>query len=625
LTAAVALAAPAGATVTLPHSIATFYHRDFVQLSGYEKGSQVSVELLRNGVVIATAGATSPFTPTDDPSTGVFDGLVTINHPPTAPDPLMCWDNGTPTLQPGDVVRSTTLLPDGTTQVDSSTVAGIDVTQPATLVGGNVVVKGTAVNASGGQVSLAELEQRMVANKQAFAVNGKRTLRAGATGTEGTLAYDGPGLNTWTVTYSGLSSGDQAMAVGAESRIMDLGPNPTLVNPAGFGAEQTIAEVGGPKPATHVPAPGCPAQVTYAVTSVDSAHMFSGSPVINAGNQGSPITVSGASNDASAVSVTLSDGAHTTAPQTATPVNGAFSVTFPASDVATLNDGPVTAAGSYTTPAGSGVTGGNLTIDKDTVAPGAPTISPAPGTYARTQVVTLSSADPTAKIHNTVDGSAPGVSSPTTNPLTITASQTVNAVAVDPAGNPSGMSSFVFTIDPNAVTPGPGVPLIPGAGPVLAPALPASPAPAPVPAPAPLVVPGLPKTNGALTGPGTVTGTAPGNVTGTGTTPASLVKGLTITHATVASLRRGGLKVSMRVPAGSKVVALRIFRMKAGKPTGHALLTTIRRASGKTAYAVTLRGAAIRRLRKGSYVLTVQVGKDRKHLTAGGSSTFIVG
>ena len=98
LGAAAALAGPANAAVTSPHSINVFYHRDFVQGSGFQAGDLVTVEALRNNTVIGTA---ANVVPTDDPTTPPFDGLVTINHPGG-----VCWDNFTPDLQRGDVVSS---------------------------------------------------------------------------------------------------------------------------------------------------------------------------------------------------------------------------------------------------------------------------------------------------------------------------------------------------------------------------------------------------------------------------------------------------------------------------------------------------------------------------------------
>src|SRR5204863_5637560 len=89
-----------------------------------------------------------------------------------------------------------------------------------------------------------------------------------------------------------------------------------------------------------------------------------------------------------------------------TLAGGAWTATVPAAQLAALPDGTLTVAGSYTVPGGT-VTGTELSVVKDTVAPGAPASTPAPGAYDSAQSLSLTSPDPSAAIHYTVDGSAP--------------------------------------------------------------------------------------------------------------------------------------------------------------------------------------------------------------------------
>src|SRR5262249_29891624 len=192
------------------HGLLVFPVRDFVNGTGYAPGQKVEVDVVRNGVVIGTSNATADST-----------GQIQVNHPGGD-----CWLNVTPDIHPGDVVQ---ILTDPATPVgDATTTANVVVTQPATDVGGNVVVKGTAQDATGNPLPLGEPEQPMVSSsKTPFAVNGRRDLRAP---NDGTLSYDAPGSIHWTATYTGLSSADVATAVAAESRMMWLGPTPLLVN-----------------------------------------------------------------------------------------------------------------------------------------------------------------------------------------------------------------------------------------------------------------------------------------------------------------------------------------------------------------------------------------------------------
>jgi hypothetical protein len=579
LTIAAALAAPAGAAVTLPHSIAVFYHRDFVQASGFHDGELVNVTASRNGVVIGTATDV----PAIDSAPGLGDGLVTVNHPGGS-----CWDTVTPDLRPGDVV--TTTAASGT---DSTSVANVEITQQATRVGGDIVVKGYAADAAGNPLPLDQIQERMVAGNPLplFDKNGKRTLRAGANGSEGALAYDAVnavtnprGIN-WTATYTGLDATDMATAVAAESRMIWLGPNPTLVNAAGFPAEATFAEVGGDKPATPGPgSPECPALARNAVTSVDPGHLSAGRPAINLADRGSDLTVSGVANDATTIAVTLTDstGRKITQTATPTPAGGAqtWSATFAAADVQTLADGPITASGAYTVT-GTPISGATLALVKDLVAPAPPTASVPSGSYPAAQAVALNDADGSAVVHHTEDGSAPGLLSPTFNPVSVTASQTLSAVAIDPAGNPSPIAHFVYRIAPAAS----GVGLPPS---TVITALPVAP-------------------QQQVQGVRTVAGPA--------------VRGLG-----VAVLRgSGGLRVTIRLGSGAHVVRFQVFRARNGREAGPALVTVTRVPPATGRYVVTLRGRALRTLRPGRYILEARAGTSRATVGPASRRTFVVG
>ncbi|MEA2247343.1 MAG: hypothetical protein QOH46_1872, partial [Solirubrobacteraceae bacterium] len=310
--------------------------------------------------------------------------------------------------------------------------------------------------------------------------------------------------------------------------------------------------------------------------------------------------LSGVSQDAGSVSVSLDDQNGATAPVTATatpaPATGkqTWTVTIPAAQVRGLSDGTLTATPTFTGAAA--LPGGALKLLKDTVAPPAPTAGPGPATYTAPQSVTLADADGTATIRWTNDGATPTATSPAfTSAINVTASQTIRALAVDTAGNTGPVAAFAYTI----ATPT-------TAGTTPAPV--ANDACDSVARPVPLLIPGLPPLNAS-------------------TTPAkgAAVKGLTVTRTSVAGLRRNGLRVSMELPAGSRAVSLRIYRARGGQVTGRALLSTVRSAPADGRYVVSLRGSAIRRLRAGRYLLQVRAGASRQSLKGVVSRTFIVG
>ena len=77
----------------------------------------------------------------------------------------------------------------------------------------------------------------------------------------------------------------------------------------------------------------------------------------------------------------------------------------------------------------------------------APTFSPAGGTYTTTQTVAISDSTPGATIYYTVDGSTPTSSSPVyTEPLIVSTTTTLQAMATATGGLPSNVSWGVYTI-----------------------------------------------------------------------------------------------------------------------------------------------------------------------------------
>ena len=79
------------------------------------------------------------------------------------------------------------------------------------------------------------------------------------------------------------------------------------------------------------------------------------------------------------------------------------------------------------------------------------TFMPAAGTYNATQQVTLLDTDPAATIYYTLDGSTPTISSAVyTGPITVSATDTINAVALDPILLLSNPSTSAYVIQPSA-------------------------------------------------------------------------------------------------------------------------------------------------------------------------------
>ncbi len=95
----------------------------------------------------------------------------------------------------------------------------------------------------------------------------------------------------------------------------------------------------------------------------------------------------------------------------------------------------------------------NRWYDQNPQRPAIPVISAAPlgDTYLEPQVVTLSSSNEDDEIYYTTDGTQPtGRSNRYTQPITIETTTTLLAFGVNSEGQGGSISSFVYTIDPNA-------------------------------------------------------------------------------------------------------------------------------------------------------------------------------
>jgi hypothetical protein len=238
-----------------PTSILVFPQRDFVSSSGFLATDLVTVEVFHPTDLIHAASRATNVVPQDDTTTPGFDGIVEVNHPGGA-----CWETITPDIRFGDHVRTTARDPFGNIRtIDETIVANVVAKRPVQVALDTVEIHGTAQNADGTPINITQLEQRLVAPRDAFDLNGRRTLRATsvAGANDGVLVYDPvnatnpKGIN-WTAVYSGLDSADVTRALNAESRILWLGTNPAVI------VENTVYENGAaifPGPAAPCTAP----------------------------------------------------------------------------------------------------------------------------------------------------------------------------------------------------------------------------------------------------------------------------------------------------------------------------------------------------------------------------------
>jgi hypothetical protein len=244
LVAPVSLSAqPASAAVTVGSNITVFPNRDMVSAVGYQVGEQLTVEVVRNGLVVGTtSGPAATFGQPGKEEVG-----LEVNHGPAgAPQPGDCWTGGTPDIVSGDVVRVTSAR-----GVDSTTVNGVNFTgvRP-TQVGNSVVVSGTV---TAGSALTVELRR----DKPAPRV--RRDLVPVVNGTQ------------WTATFVPAAAGELDIALNqADWRaVVDLGAETTLSEMGELGGAALGCPPGAapappapplpPPPAPPLPVPPPPA------------------------------------------------------------------------------------------------------------------------------------------------------------------------------------------------------------------------------------------------------------------------------------------------------------------------------------------------------------------------------
>ena len=132
-----------------------------------------------------------------------------------------------------------------------------------------------------------------------------------------------------------------------------------------------------------------------------------------------------------------------TTPTTASKV---YTTALTIASTTTVNS--IAAETGYTT---SAVASATYTINTPTAA--APVFSPAGGTYTTAQTVTLTAATAGSTIYYTMDGSVPTTSSTKyTTPITVSASETLNAISVASGYANSAVSSAAYVIAPVTAT-----------------------------------------------------------------------------------------------------------------------------------------------------------------------------
>ena len=301
----------------------------------------------------------------------------------------------------------------------------------------------------------------------------------GATPTTSSTVYSGPISVSTTETLKAIAtaSGSSNSAVATAAYIITVG--------------QAATPSFNPVPGTYTSAQ----TVTISSTTPSSTIYYTTNgtaPTTSSAVYAGPITVSATETiEAIAVATNYSNSAVATAVYTvnlaavATPSFSPVAGTYTSTQTVTIGTATPSAVIYYTTngatpTTSSAVYSGSISVSttetlkaiatasglsNSTVATAAytinlaqaaaPSFSPGAGTYTSAQTVTISSATPLSTIYYTTNGTTPTTSSAVyAGPITVSASETIEAIAVAGGFSNSGVATAVYTINlAQAATP----------------------------------------------------------------------------------------------------------------------------------------------------------------------------
>jgi LysM repeat protein len=186
------------------------------------------------------------------------------------------------------------------------------------------------------------------------------------------------------------------------------------------------------------------ASAAYTISSLPTVSTPTFSP--GTGNYGYAQTVTLADATSGAIIYYTVDGT------TPTPSSTQYTGPVTVSSTETLK--AIAAAPGYTN---SAVASATYTINHSLPTVSTPTFSPASGSYSSAQSVSLSDATSNATIYYTTNGTTPTTSSTEySGPITVSSTETLEAMAVAPGDNNSAVASAAYTITatlPTASTP----------------------------------------------------------------------------------------------------------------------------------------------------------------------------
>jgi hypothetical protein len=439
--AATALAGvPASATLSGPgvsdgHNVTVFHNIDFVAVFGWTLGEELTVNVTRDGVQIGTSTGLAVETP-EGP------GLEVNHGPEGAPVAGDCWVGHTPDIRPGDVVT----VSNGTL-TDQVTVDDIGFTgKPFEAPNGDILVPFVARRANGNAIPqgfVDSAEFRAASNNQ-VRFEGTDVLvqaRPGGAPGEYQVRYQSPFRPTRNDRDNPFGQAQLRRALLGDGHAVGFGHVAPL--PLESMLHDGLTDTPGP-------ALGCEAapSAQWKVNSVAPG-------TINLVTQANGLTVRGVSQDATAVTVALSDNDPATTGNPSTTVTPAqatgrqtWTAMFTPQQLRDLNR-TIRVTATFAVDGGQ-ITDSSRTVLKDVARPNEPRASLASGVYQRPREVALRAGG--AQIRYTLGNGSQAAPSATTGArytgrrIRISSTQVLKAVAIDNAGNLSTVARYRYRI-----------------------------------------------------------------------------------------------------------------------------------------------------------------------------------
>ncbi|MGA1983721.1 MAG: chitobiase/beta-hexosaminidase C-terminal domain-containing protein [Acidobacteriaceae bacterium] len=297
----------------------------------------------------------------------------------------------------------------------------------------------------------------------------------GSAPTTSSAVYSGPitVASTETLQAIAVATGSSTSAVGSAAyTITSPAATPTF-SPAGgtYSSSQTVSistttpsasiyyTTNGSTPTTSSPVYSSPVTVSASET-VHAIAVATGSSASAVGSAAYTITLPAATPAFSPAGGTYASS-QTVSISTTTPSATIYYTTNGSAPTTSslVYSGPIAVASTETVEAIAVATGSSTSAVGSAAytisSPAAmPTFSPAGGTYASSQAVSISTTTPSATVYYTTNGSTPTTSSPMySGPVMISASETVHAIAVATGNSASAVGSAAYTITSPAATP----------------------------------------------------------------------------------------------------------------------------------------------------------------------------